>query len=693
MGENQKPPSVGTVFSHPVLILLYTDMIAMKKNMKIIKTIVSLALIMIGFVLIGELSTEYLENFANDLPNTTLYFQYGIDHRDMKNDIMSAAGNHNVSFFVIQHDILGIRKKQITIYLNDQSVAEWLSKNKMIQEREYNSMFIGSIKVSFADYNDIAEGILESNNYYYLIGAPNNIIEFKKSIIDKYAGNHPVFPKKNNAYRIMLSGTWCVVMGLSVLLTLIYIITRKKEAFIKIIYGENRVVLILKECMVDLLFICGGSLLTKFLLRDYTNTEFGEKFFYVAMICFAFVNSCMYIIFSQYKIKEVYNNMGIMVFAKYLLYTLKLLSLVMISLIITLNMVLIREAIVYISQEDFFDSFKDYFYINIGFIPREDINGKITTNIEDDARIKELFYKSNYESFSPVIISSIGEFDKAEIVITNRNGFSYLQSEMRMFKGIEIGDDYYYILPERMRRNDEIIESLDLKLQNYFPDMNNIGNRVRYYGDSAKIVCIDNLLLLNSKTCKNPIIIVDNNICRNFDEKSITPNPFITTYDRDIMYKLNQEEYEDFIDKYGLNTEIHGVSNVYEIYQNGKSMMRRILKMSLSITVILLLLETIVLTTIIKVEFRLNAYELLLKKLFGYALWERYSKLVILSLIGVVFVESILFILALNLKSFSIVYGSILMVIICFLELAMIRNEINRVEKASVPLFLKGGQV
>lgn len=66
--------------------------------MKRIKIIISLILIFIGIIFMSEISIFYLDNFANDIPYTTIIYQPGINTDIMKNDIISAAESNNVHF-------------------------------------------------------------------------------------------------------------------------------------------------------------------------------------------------------------------------------------------------------------------------------------------------------------------------------------------------------------------------------------------------------------------------------------------------------------------------------------------------------------------------------------------------------------------------------------------------------------------
>ncbi len=147
--------------------------------MKIIKILLSLLMIFIGFIFIGEYTMFYVDDFMNELPTTTIYHQKGIDHNEMKEEIIKNAKNYNVSFFVVKDNIISSNEKDMIIYTSDLGVRDFLLENKNIEEKKYISVFMGSTNIIFSDYTDIDDEELELNSIYYLIGSKENIKSFK----------------------------------------------------------------------------------------------------------------------------------------------------------------------------------------------------------------------------------------------------------------------------------------------------------------------------------------------------------------------------------------------------------------------------------------------------------------------------------------------------------------------------------
>lgn len=655
--------------------------------MKRIKIIVSLMLIFIGQIFIGEVSLYYLDNFANDIAYTTIIYQPGINAEEMKQDILASSKEHNIDFFVIKNDVININEKNIVIYQSDKNVEKRIFDVKNIQQKEYSSLFSGSTNIVFEDYKKISKSDLEVNNTYYVFGEADNIKAFKMQLIDEYAGNHPVFPDRRNSFSTTVFGMWTIIFGLCVLFSVVYIQTRKKDSFIKIVYGEKQLSLVLKEALLDILFITFIAVFLQKILAFYTNTQLYKFEFYLLLSIFTIINTALYFLFFRFNIKKIYENK--MAHVVSFLYILRIISIVLVSLVITMNIAMAKEAVEFISQEDFFKEHKDYYYTNIGYIPREGRDGKPKTTLEDNARIKEIFYKKNYEDFKPMMLVSFGESDNTDIIFANRNSISYLGKEINLLNAKSLEDKCYYILPSSMKENQSIIQSLDLRLENYIDNKLLEKREMVYYKDTVSIINIDDLLPLNSKTSKNPIIILDNSVPE-FLEQEIIGNPFRTTFDRNIMYKVDESSFDKFIEDYNLISEINGKSNVYEIYLKGKLTMQRVLKMAFVMSLILIFFELTVLLTLIKLEFRLNAYKISIRKILGYSRLQRYSKLSVYSLIGSVIAMTIFIVATLYLKMVPMFYGVLVILLLYLTDQLLISREIKKIERRNIHLVLKG---
>lgn len=508
-------------------------------------------------------------------------------------------------------------------------------------------------------------------------------------LIDEYAGNHPQFPEHNWHISHEQTALWSIIFLLLILLTLLYIQVKKGEMFLKIICGESRSLLVAREAGIDLLCIVGGALLIQYLLRGYTESYFCSAVFYRAAVVYALADTLLYLSFARYRSKRVYGNRRLTGAAMPLLYALKAASMALVALVLTSNVLLAEEAVSFLSQEDFFAEHRDYYYTNICYLWRGENNGQAPADTENDFRIKEIFYRKNYRTFQPILLAEFGQWRGRDMIYANGYALDYLQEVIPDLRASSPEQRCYYILPEALSGNPDIVSYLDLRLENYLPEETLKDRALICYPGKTKVINIDELSPLISRVSRTPIIILDNREI-DFVESEITGNVFFTTLDQSIMYRLNDAEFDRFIADYGLEADIHGKSNVYEVYLRGRLMMRRVLKMALVLAGFFTLLEILILQTVTKMEFRFHAYQISLQKILGYTRRERYARLFLLSLISAVAAEIIFLITDIVYALYPLWQGTLVIGLVFVLELLLMDREISKLEKRSIPLVLKG---
>ena len=115
--------------------------------------------------------------------------------------------------------------------------------------------------------------------------------------------------------------------------------------------------------------------------------------------------------------------------------------------------------------------------------------------------------------------------------------------------------------------------------------------------------------------------------------------------------------------------------------------------MNFIFSILVLLLEGMIIHTIIKLEYEVNAIEHALKKVFGYSLFQKNRKMILItfvtSLLSIITAATCAIVLNLGSIGYMIVGG----IIILILELLLISFNIRRVENAKIQTILKGGNI
>lgn len=157
--------------------------------MKLIKFFTGVLLIFIVFIFIGEIYVWNLDTFETEYKYVTFYLQENTTKLEMVNDIYNAANKEKVDVFVVDKKVNSLYSENIKIYGTSAEVKDYLANNSEVKEGEFESIFIGNVKVEFCDWTEIPD--ISKVEYYYVIGSDENIINFKKSLVDKYAGRFP----------------------------------------------------------------------------------------------------------------------------------------------------------------------------------------------------------------------------------------------------------------------------------------------------------------------------------------------------------------------------------------------------------------------------------------------------------------------------------------------------------------------
>lgn len=277
-------------------------------------------------------------------------------------------------------------------------------------------------------------------------------------------------------------------------------------------------------------------------------------------------------------------------------------------------------------------------------------------------------------------------------MIANKNALGYLKENMRDLDGVDFQKEIYFLIPDKYRKDNGLIEELKEWVTNFEGQYFAFDFDVIYYKDNVKLVAINEQNFNGSCYLRNPVIIY-NNIDASKANYEIDTEWFKNSYEYNIMYALSEPEWQSFIDENHLENEIHSITNVYDNYLYHWTILKRTAWISFALCLLALCLESIVIQYIIKLEYEANAIELSLKKILGYSIWEKNSKIVILtlaaSIISVVASCVIGIVLRLSETKFMVLGG----ILIGIMEMAMIFWNIQKIEKANIQKILKGGSL
>ena len=667
----------------------------MEIYMKKVKFLIAGIIIAIGFTLIGESFHFYLNNVADGFSYTTLYLQIDTTEEEMKKDILDCAQKHNVDFFVLQRDVKSTFETEFSIYQNAESTQQYLARQYRVYEGDYKSIFSGILKVRFYDYETISDSLLAENHTYYMIGGKDDIHDFKMDLIDKYAGKFPIYSERSNSSRNLVITVWTIIGLLLLLLTGYDILLQQKEVCIRAAYGEPVSSMILKNILTDLSCYAGIFFLCYFFLQQFTIVAFYKEISFCCFGIFLLLNSIQYLKWLFINIKDALTQKTLPTNILYVTYLIKSVTVILTILVVATNMAVISESLEYRTQKGFFEAHKDYFYTNLEYRELTNDDGtpvEYSQVMEESARLRDTFYQKYYDEFNPIILVYLNQNQGRDMILANRNAVDYLLDLFPELQSIVNQEGYYYLVPEDVDDLNALCDSVDLWME-FYEDKNLFKNRkIISYSGSRKVLNINEFVTNGSQYCTNPVIIL-NNTRPYYDPAAVRANTFKTTYEHDIMYQIDPLLFQQFVEEYGLENQLHVMTNVYEKYEYNWRILKRLLYINLVFSLLMLILESVIIKTIIDLEFKINAMSLSLKKVLGYSYWQRYKQLFLLSTIGCalcVAAGCIIGLLTGQGSTLCIIAGG---AIIYLIDMAVMRSAIAKNEKANISNILKGEYV
>ena len=659
--------------------------------MKRIKYIISFCIIFIGLLIIGESHIFYLDNFYNQYANTTLYLQNDTTSDEMIADIVNSATSSEVEVFTFVRSQPNSSLTEYDIY-GTLGVEKCINQNSNIFKRKYTSLFLGDINFKFNNIDSIPD--IKNQNEYYIIGSKNKVNQFKMNLIDKYAGNHPKqgYPDKESEKNII--AIWILVISIILLFSFYDVISQKKEAIIRMTMGEKINTIALKNILLDSFVFIVSFILILSTLSRYTYVFFNFKISIILFVVLLCINGLLYLNLYFYNIKEAFFNGQSSKKLLSLNYGLKLVTTIITIFIISSNMAFIFQSYTFYKQKTFFQDHSDYYHIKFMYKPIKDSNGSINDRFDKSINVQETFYKEFFKEFNAIALKNISEVVSVKTISANRNAFNYLSSKIKEFSYSNLDKDFYFILPDRMKGNLEIIDELKQSI----PSSNSANfvcnYDVVYYHDNINIVGMDEDYIYGSDLVKNPAIIYNNMSADQVENQSALKSIGSIDEIYDVMYKISSDDqydkFNNFIVKNNLKGQIVQKINVLEKYKNIWVIAKRILYINLVFSILVLLLEIIIINSIITLEYKVNAVELCIKKILGYSILQKNKGIIIMTVITTM--VSILIAVIINIimkteKGYYLALGGISILI---LESSVITFYIHKVENSEIQKILKG---
>lgn len=641
--------------------------------MRITKYIISIIITLLVFAFIGESYVWYINGFENEYDYVTFYLQKDTTQTEMITDLKTVAQKHNVNIFTVKRTIKSAFEENIDIYASP-DVKENLLKQSNIAVGYYHSIFLGTISINIHSFEEIPD--ISKINTYQVIGTDDNIVKFKRELINKYAG---AFPRKgspsDSSFHIGL--VWSIALVFLLLLTLYNVALLKKEVLIRLVSGELLINYILKNSIMDMVFYIILFVTSLYIMKTSTNSFFHVEISITSYAIFVMINSLIYftLLLTDYK-----KDMASKTSAKKLLrfsYIFKSFTIFVAIFVMAGSINLIFEGVLFYKQKEFFERYNDYSYI---MLPSQE------NEFEETNQLKDSMYQRFLSKNQTLALIDLGkdEYDRS-YVFADTGAISHLKEQIPELKDYQFEAKVYFIIPDKYSQN-QIKKPLHKEFFSRYYRGNFKYNEI-YYSHNIDIIALEGMDNVKSEWKKNPIIILNNISAQNLQHMNYGYIWQAT------MINISENQWNEFVLQNGYEQEVAYKTNVYKNYNYTWLMLKREMIIGIVLFGIILGLEGIIICTILKYEYSVNAAELSIKKIMGHNLFARNLRIILVTicygLLGVIISILTSVILKLAAPVFIIVGG----LGILLLEILFIIRYVYKFENVNIQKILKGGNL
>lgn len=627
------------------------------------------ALIFVALVLVGEIYVWYVINFYSMFPSTTLYLQEGQQKQDLLEDVTEAAAQAGIDAFVVDVKTNNSVSYTLNIYGTDHTKDKL--KESMVREGEFKSIAIGKISVQYFPLQQLPEEFTPT--YFCLTGTYEENVLFKQQLIDEYAGNFPQEVKGNYGDCLEIIGIWAVVYVFLLLLSMYDMAMLRKEGVVRMVSGEPLTAFVWSNIKKDLI-----AFTAIFLALLCVTSLFAEIKYYIEItillyLGFIVLNSLLHL--QMLKIdfrRDVSSNQS----AKRVLkisHAYKFAAMAAAILMLNGTISLIKDGVDCYRQGDFFQDYGSYYYFNPANPELYAVVGR-----EWDINLSEELFTGR----NRLILVDLDCSTERDYIYADDSARAYLEEQIPELKTMQLEQKFYIILPETYKNDESILETALENWEGYYPgpyDYEVIGCR-----RTNTIAMEDSKTTVRSSIKKDAIILYNNLGVSSY--ASFSSLGYIL---QNTLLEVSPQERED-LEARGI---VNFFTNAQENYLFQLEGARRNMTVGIVFSALILAINLVILRSMVFYDYKINAAERTLKKLFGYGALSRNRKPLLLSLASAavaVFISSlVLYFLGRDGMVYNVVGGGAILLV----DLACLLHYIRKMGRASMNRILKGGSL
>lgn len=635
--------------------------------MKNIKYILSAFLLFISFLVIGDSFMWSKYNFYTNYDSINISVNESVPTKNIIDDLNKSTEEANADYFIIKTKIINFSNFFVTVYGDDNTLTQ-IKNNENIEDKTYDSLFFGSLDFDFKDIEELDSYDPQKDSCY--IASDN----YDRTILEGFYGKDNIIDGSvRQPIELMVIMIWIIAFSIVLLMTIYESSLAKKEVVIRLVSGEKISNFVLKSIIKDSLIFALTFILCFAVSSKVTTADYYLNISFVMLLIFLVLNA---ILVSFRCIVNYKKDIGTKESAKktiILSYIYKSISGVLLIVSLGLSIMVITQSFGYYSQASFFEQYKDYNFVMMG-LSDNNVDGEVNMELYKEK-------DENYECFS--LVESSWNDKKTKWLNANKGSINYLRENIPELENIDLESKFYILTPKGEYSKRHIKKLISLVEEEY--KTKDILYEIVEYTGKKNIISFSHSGKYNIKMNESPTIVLNNYSSEIYMNKFNPLYLFNAT-----LFDIDQKEFDLFIKEHELEEGGLYLTSTTEMYNQQKTMANRTLLIGLSMLILSVLFELLIIQNILNFEFEINSSDILLKKILGYNLFERYKILIgilaityLVGTLGAIFVFNYL-----ELKLLPLCIG---IVITGLLEFSMIIYKINKLENANIQKVMKGG--
>lgn len=604
--------------------------------MRIIRYVFTFFLILIGFISSSERFIYHIAYFDQSFYSISFsYDTYGAaDSTNLlaKEVLKEDLNTYKFDVFYVDREYISDIDEKITVY-GTNGALQYLRTQGILPET-YQSLFIGKVEICFLPLEKL-ESINETDVFYY-IGTIQDAVNFKNihEESENYINYYTVDElKSKSGSDDGLYATLCLIWGgvysLILLSTLFLVTLKKREISVYIVLGKNPLKMFFVSAVSDIIVYFCIFVLLYGKLNLVHLSKYISRYILFSFAILLVVNTFIYVLNFRLNIAKEIRKKNRDNKIINITYIVKSVSLILLCIILSSNVVLLKEEAEYFGQERIFSQLSDYEYYKFNsWETDESLSENHEKNQDTWCAFAQRFYKSS------ICIVDQTEQIEYNSILMNQNAVKliapYINSTLAEQLLAAQDRKLYVFLPNDFPSNkvDELMQLVSLL---YLPGVDSPKEQliVSSYEKNDRIFAINRDRYLNrSSYVQNPVIFIDN-IERQVGTWYMNP---VYSF-RDTLYKVSHEELQSFLKEMQLENNVVTATSAQDIYEYNCQSMQRSTKLLVVISSLLILLEITITLFLVRLEYSIHGMEIAIKKTLGYSIASRKKSLLITPII------------------------------------------------------------